>query len=424
MKITIHAFGSRGDVQPYVALGKGLKEAGHTVSLNTHRIFESLVRENDLGFSPVSVNPRQVLVAQAVADMGNNPIKISRWMKDNFKPHLDGIFKETLLAARGADLLLISTVAVAGWHVAQKLQIPAIGLILQPITPTGAFHGAMVAPPPTWLPLKATYNYFSAKFTNQATFNMLRPLVNESRARVLDMPPLGASFYWQADSPTSEVPFICGFSPSVISRPANWGPAIQIAGYWFLEEAQSYTPPSALVDFLEAGPPPVYIGFGSMVDHEREKMTQLVAEAVRQAGQRAILLGGWGELGSTGLPDTIFQVESVPHDWLFSRVTAVVHHGGAGTTAAGLRAGKPTVVVPFFGDQSFWAWRVHQLGAGPKWIPRKRLTAEKLATAILQAVNDPTITERASDIGKRIRSEDGLQVGVELVERFAESYIP
>lgn len=423
MKITLHAFGSRGDVQPYVALGKGLMEAGHTVSVNTHTIFESLVRENGLEFSPISGDPRQVLLSQAVVDIGSNPIKISRWLRTNFKPHLDEIFQETLEAARGADLLLISSVALAGWHVAEKLRVPAIGLNLQPFTPTTEFPGSMAAPPPDWLPFKGFYNYLSAKLSTQATFSMMQPLLNESRASVLDLPPLSRSYYWQMNSPSSQVPFIYGFSPSVVPRPANWGPVICIAGYWFLDDAHPYRPPAGLQTFVEAGPPPVYIGFGSMVDHERQSMTRLVAEAAHLSGQRVILLGGWSGLGAADLPESIFQVASVPHEWLFPQVAAVVHHGGAGTTAAGLRAGKPTVVVPFFGDQAFWAWRVQQLGAGPKWIPRKQLPAQRLALAMDQAVNDATMREKAGELGRRIRAEDGIRTGIELVERFAGVYV-
>jgi UDP:flavonoid glycosyltransferase YjiC (YdhE family) len=156
-----------------------------------------------------------------------------------------------------------------------------------------------------------------------------------------------------------------------------------------------------------------------MVDHEREEMTRLVVEALEQAGQRAILLGGWSGLGSADLPDFILRVDYVPHDWLFPRVAAVVHHGGAGTTAAGLRAGLPTVVVPFFGDQPFWGWRVYELGAGPRWIPRKKLTAGKLTAAIQQAVNDPAMIQRTKELGQRIRAEDGIRTGVQLVEQFA-----
>jgi sterol 3beta-glucosyltransferase len=233
----------------------------------------------------------------------------------------------------------------------------------------------------------------------------------------LDLPPLSAAYYWRLDSASATVPMIYGYSPSVIPRPPDWGDYQQITGYWFLDGAQNYEPPAELADFLESGLPPVYVGFGSMVDHEREDMTRLVVEALGQAGQRAILLSGWSDLGSAVLPDFILRIDFVPHDWLFPRVAAVVHHGGAGTTAAGLRAGIPNVVVPFFADQPFWGWRVHNLGVGPKWIPRKKLTAEKLAAAIRQAVNDSTMIQRAEELGKRIRAEDGVRTAVQLVEQ-------
>jgi sterol 3beta-glucosyltransferase len=419
MRITINAFGSRGDVQPYVALGKGFKEAGHDVRLTTHRIFEVLVLEHNLDFFPMEGDPRQVLLTQAVAELGNNPFRVNRWIAENFRPALKEVFHATLDAAQGADLLLNSSLSFAGWHVAQKLDIPAIGTYLQPVTPTRAFHNYSAPLPPSWLPFKGLYNVLSTKLTNQSFFYMLRPPVNACRREVLDLPPLSAAYYWRLDTASATVPIIYGYSPSAIPRPPDWGDYQQITGYWFLDGAQNYEPPAELADFLEAGPPPVYVGFGSMVDHEREDMTRLVVEALGQAGQRAILLSGWSDLGSAVLPDFILRIDFVPHDWLFPRVAAVVHHGGAGTTAAGLRAGIPNVVVPFFADQPFWGWRVHKLGVGPKWIPRKKLTAAKLAAAIRQAVNDSTMIQRAEELGKRIRAEDGVRTAVQLVEQFA-----
>jgi UDP:flavonoid glycosyltransferase YjiC (YdhE family) len=420
MRITINAFGSRGDVQPYVALGKGLKEAGHDVRLSTHRIFEALVLEHHLDYFPMEGDPRQVLLTQAVAELGNNPFRVNRWIAENFRPALKEVFHATLDAAQGTDLLLNSALSFAGWHVAEKLGIPSIGAYLQPVMPTSAFHNISAPAPPSWLPFKGLYNYLSTKLSNQSFFHMLRPLVNASRREVLDLPPLSAAYYWQVDSASATVPILYGYSPSVIPRPPDWGEDTQqIAGYWFLDGAGNYEAPAELADFLESGPPPVYVGFGSMVDHEREEMTRLVVEALGQAGQRAILLGGWSELGSADMPDFILRVDFVPHDWLFPRVAAVVHHGGAGTTAAGLRAGVPTVVIPFFGDQPFWAWRVYELGAGPKWVPRKKLTAGRLAAAIQQAVDDPALILRAEELGQRIRAEDGIGTAVQLVERFA-----
>ena len=419
--------GSRGDIQPYVALALGLVEAGHDVRITTHRIFEGFVKEHGLDFFPLDIDPRQVLVNRAVAELGNNTFRITRWMQENFRPALQDVFQVTLDSAQDADLLLNSALSFAGWHVAQKLKAPAIAVYLQPATPTRTFPAATITLPPSWLPFKGIYNYAASKVANQFFFRMLLSMNNDCREEVLDLPPLSATYYWKIDSPSAGVPMIYGYSPTVLPRPSNWGDSIKVVGYWFLESAEDYHPPAELEEFLASGPKPVYIGFGSMVDHEREQMTRLVVEALDQAGQRAILLGGWSELGSQVfseaatnafvLPDTILNVDYVPHDWLFPRVAAVVHHGGAGTTAAGLRAGAPTVVVAFFGDQPFWGKRIAELGVGPEPVARKKLTADRLAQAILKAISDNTIQQRAAELGAKIRAEDGITRAVELIEK-------
>lgn len=421
MRITINAFGSRGDVQPYVALGKGLKAAGHQVLLHTHRLFEELVLDHGLDLFPIELNPKEVLISQTVADLGNNPLRVSRWIADNFRPVLDEVFRQTLAAAQGADLILNSTLSFAGYHVAEKLDIPAIAVFLQPATPTREFPASTIALPPAWLPFKGLYNYLATKFSNQSFFYLTRGMSNDCRAEILDLPPLGMGYYWGVDSPDAEVLILYGYSPAVVPKPHDWGPNQQVTGYWFLETKPDYEPSARLVEFLNEGSRPVYIGFGSMVDHEKEAMSQLVIEAVAQSGQRALLLGGWSELGAAALPDTILRLEAVPHDWLFPQVAAVVHHGGAGTTAAGLRAGVPSVVVPFFGDQYFWGWRVHELGVGPHWIPRKELTAANLAQAIRQAVHDEEILRRAASLGSTIRAEDGVGMAVQTIESYLSS---
>jgi sterol 3beta-glucosyltransferase len=418
MRVTINAFGSRGDVQPYIALGKSLKADGHNVRITTHRFFTDLVREHDLDFAPMEGDPKEALLKQAITNLGNNPVRINRWIVENFRPVMDRVFRTTLEGAQGADVLLNSALSFAGWHVAEKLGIPAIAAYLQPVTPTRYFHGMSSPLPPAWLPFRGLYNLFSTKLANQFFFTMVRPLTNACRKEILGLPPLSAAYYWGIDSASAPIPILYGYSPSVIPKPPDWREYQQVTGYWFLDEAHSYQPPPKLTAFLEAGPPPVYVGFGSMVDHEREEMTRLIVEAVERTGQRAILLGGWSDLGSMGMPDSILLVDSVPHDWLFPRMAVVVHHGGAGTTAAGLRAGVPEVIIPFTVDQPFWGWRVHELGVGPNWIPRKKLTAEKLAAAIDQAVHDQAMTRRAKELGKMIRSEHGLGNAVHLVEQF------
>jgi sterol 3beta-glucosyltransferase len=210
-------------------------------------------------------------------------------------------------------------------------------------------------------------------------------------------------------------PYLYGFSEHVVPRPADWPAAHRISGYWFLDQASQWEPPGALTDFLDSGPPPVYMGFGSMPGDVARNMLRLSVEAIGKTGQRAILLGGWGEAGGLESPDHILTLTSAPHDWLFPRVSAVVHHGGAGTTAAGLRAGKPTLVVPFFADQPFWGRRIHELGAGPEPVSPKELTAGRLAQAIQEAVTDAAIAARAEALGEKIRKEDGVGRAVDFI---------
>lgn len=200
----------------------------------------------------------------------------------------------------------------------------------------------------------------------------------------------------------------------MIPKPRDWGAHISVSGFFFLSLANNFTPEPALATFLENGPPPVYIGFGSIVVDDPNAMTKLIFEAVRITGQRALVSKGWGGFGADqlGIPDGVFMLGNVPHDWLFKHVSCVVHHGGAGTTAAGIALGKPTVVVPFFGDQPFWGAMVAKAGAGPTPIPQKQLTAPNLAAAIQQALK-PSALERAQELGARIRSEKGTEVGAQ-----------
>ena len=195
------------------------------------------------------------------------------------------------------------------------------------------------------------------------------------------------------------------WSPGLVPKPADWGPEIDVVGYVFLELASSFKPPQALTDFLEAGEPPVYIGFGSIVVDDPDKFTTLIFEAVKRAGIRALVSKGWGGLGDEGnTPDNVYMLENTPHDWLFPRVSAVVHHGGAGSTAIGLKCGKPTLIVPFFGDQPFWGAMVAKAGAGSEPIPYKYLTADKLAAGITQCLT-PEAQMHAAEIARNIAEE-------------------
>jgi UDP:flavonoid glycosyltransferase YjiC (YdhE family) len=213
------------------------------------------------------------------------------------------------------------------------------------------------------------------------------------------------------------MPILYGFSPAVIPAPADWRDNIHITGFWYEEDTGHWQPPEALLDFLNSGPAPIYIGFGSMSSRNPEQTTEMVIRALRQTNQRAILLSGWGGLLKKDLPESVYMIESIPHSWLFQRVSAVVHHGGASTTAAGLYAGIPSLIIPFFGDQPFWGKRVSDLGVGPSPIPRNRLTVDRLANAIYEMVNNEGMRRRAKELGMQIRSENGLRNAVEIISR-------
>lgn len=245
------------------------------------------------------------------------------------------------------------------------------------------------------------------------TWQGLGDIINRFRKESLSLDPI--SMIWApAMLARMKVPFTYCWSPALIPKPSDWSHHISIAGFYFLDLAQNYTPEPALKTFLDAGEPPVYIGFGSIVVDDPNAMTKMIMDAVKITGRRALVSKGWGGLGADelGIPEGVFMLGNCPHDWLFKRVSAVVHHGGAGTTAAGIAAGRPTVVVPFFGDQPFWGAMVARAGAGPDPIPYKDLTAEKLAESINKAL-EPQSLERAQELCNKIKQENGSQSGAQ-----------
>jgi sterol 3beta-glucosyltransferase len=230
--------------------------------------------------------------------------------------------------------------------------------------------------------------------------------------------PRGVDILHRSDG--APIPVLHGFSRHVVPEPPDWPEGVVATGYWFLDRPADWTPPAALEEFLAAGDPPVYVGFGSMAGRDPRRVTGLVIEALRRAGLRGVLATGWGGLTPGELPPTLFQLDQAPHDWLFPRVAAVVHHGGAGTTAAGLRAGRPTVICPFFGDQPFWGRRVHELGAGAAPIPQKRLTADGLAAALRYVTRGPEVARAAGALAEKIRGEPGVANAVAAVEKLSD----
>jgi sterol 3beta-glucosyltransferase len=321
------------------------------------------------------------------------------------------VWGDLLEAVRGSDALVYHPWTLGAYDVAEKLRIPAIQVAYIPqFTPTRQFPDPLVS----GLGLCGATNWATHVAVRLAFYQMFADLRNRWRVRTLGLAPRP----WYATDRKRHgrpVPMLYAYSPHVLPLPADWSGPLAVTGYWFLDGEGGWRPPAELETFLAAGPPPVYVGFGSMISADPERVTETVTEALRRCGRRGVLAAGWGGLARPAHSETVFHLDEVPHGWLFPWVAAVVHHGGAGTTAAGLRAGKPTVVCPYAFDQPFWGRVVHHLGVGPRPVPQSKLTAERLAAAIGEAVSDGAMRRRAEELGGKIRGEDGVARAVERI---------
>ncbi|MGB7538165.1 MAG: glycosyltransferase [Anaerolineales bacterium] len=413
MKITIAAIGSRGDVQPYIALGTGLQKAGYEVNLSAPAMFRDLIAAYGLRHLPVSVNPQQIMEhpSMQAASKSGNPIRLIRSMFREGLPLIRRYLEEVSENCRECDAVILTQIPYGAFDAAEKRNIPFIQAGLGPLYPTAAFPMIGLNFPNWGI---GSINRFTYSLMDQAFWQFFRPFQNKWRKEKLGLPPL--PFGGPAARIRKNEPTVLGFSPSVVPPPADWPSDVHTTGYWFLDEPKEWRPTAALTAFLDSDPKPVFVGFGSMPDADARKTTQLVVDAVRIGGVRCVLHSGWSGLGSENLPGTVLAVDSIPHSWLFPRMAAVVHHGGAGTTAAGLRSGLPSILTPYAADQFFWAKRVEALGVGPKSVSYHALTAEKLAGRIVQAISDLEMRERAADLGRRIESEHGVEKAVEFIE--------
>ena len=411
MNITILAAGTRGDVQPFVALALGLQRAGHRVTLAAEAAFAPLVIGHGIPHAPLRADFHALATSEAGRSaLGGNPLAIVRALRTSVLPSVRTLLEDAWTAAQGADVLVCHPKTLAGPHLAEKLSIPCfLALPVPSLIPTQAFP----APGVTTRDLGGFLNRLTYSLT-QAAALPFRGLINQWRRETLGLSP--QSLFTDPFALNGKpLPVLYGFSPHVVPPPSDWPDHVHVTGYWFLDEP-AWTPPPELVRFLEAGPPPVYVGFGSMAGQDPERTTSVAQEALARAGQRGIIATGWGGLdGRNSFPD-VFVLDAAPHDWLFPRVSVVVHHGGAGTTAAGLRAGKPTVICPFSVDQPFWGQRTSALDVGPEPISAACLRAEPLADALHQAVHDPFFGQRAEEIGRALRREGGVNAAIAVIE--------
>lgn len=404
--IMLLTVGTRGDVQPFIALGKGLKAAGFHPVLVAENRFSSQALQHSIDHCPINA-PAMALTgtevgAQAIAGKGNK-LALMKQVMPLMREMLDSIADAAQQIQPQA--IVFHPKAMAGAALAEKYNMPAfIGFGIPALTPTREFANMLFTTKSLGVLNRMTFHLFD--FASSAPY---RKLINAWRRDKLSLASTRENLVPAA------LPRLYHYSTHVAPRPADWDANNIVTGYWFLDEAGMWQPPDDLLSFLANGEPPVYIGFGSMPAEDAEAKTRIVMDAVQTAGTRAVIAAGWGGLKATS-NGNIFALDAVPHDWLFPRMSAVVHHGGAGTTAAGLRAGKPTVICPFFGDQPYWGERVRVLGAGPAPLPQKKLNANDLAKAITEATTNKAMREKAESLGVAIRGEEGVCKAAEIIQ--------
>ncbi|CEF79773.1 unnamed protein product [Fusarium graminearum] len=421
LNIVIQVVGSRGDVQPFVALGNELQRHGHRVRLATHDTFADFVLESGLEFYPIGGDPTE-LMAYMVKNPGLIPSIKSLRAGDIQKKRLmiaemlegcwrsckepDPLNQQPFVA----DAIIANPPSFAHVHCAQALGIPLHLMFTMPWSGTKYFCHPLAN-------INANNSGISTAVANQISFMAvewmtwqgLGDIINTWR-QSLDLEDIpfseGAGLL-----ETLQIPFTYCWSPALVPKPLDWPDYIDVCGFFFRDIPQ-YTPEPGLGAFLRNGPAPIYIGFGSIVIDDADKLTAILVDAVKETGVRAIISKGWSKLGANQPADSdIYYLGDCPHEWLFQQVTAVIHHGGAGTTACGLLNGKPTAIVPFFGDQPFWGTMVHAAGAGPMPIPQKMLDSQNLSHAIRYCLT-PGALAAARGMAEKMRQENGVRQAV------------
>ncbi|MBZ0301121.1 MAG: glycosyltransferase, partial [Anaerolineae bacterium] len=322
MRITLITVGSRGDIQPFVPLALGLQAAGYTVKIATHAPYEDFVRTHGLDFHPITGNPQEIMQGEGGLnwlESGGNPLIFLRRLRDVAAEMMDQLGRDCWAACQDADAILFSTLGFfTGVPIAEKMGVPGIATYLQPLNVTRAFPSLLFPDLPDGIPWRGLYNQMTHDLTMEINWWLFRDAYNHLRTEVLGLPPAQESFRLSINRP---YPIVYGYSSHVLPFPPDWGPHIHISGYWFLEPGD-WQPSPELLRFLDAGPKPVYVGFGSMTNRDSEQLTDRVLQAIQTSGQRAVLLSGWAGIGDRALPDTIFRLDYAPHDWLFPRMAA------------------------------------------------------------------------------------------------------
>lgn len=409
MRYTMVAIGSTGDVRPYLVLGRELRRRGHEVKIAAFANFESLIVGEGFAFHPLAGDV--VNYMEHIMKPGVSGLSYIHELEQAVRHFIGPMLGDLLEACCDAEALVCTFFGSTMYSIAEKYEVPCIQTHYFPMDYNET------------VPISSAPGLRLGKAWNKTTYKVGYLLINalerkyltgwrkEQGMRVRKVKP--DPDYWINGH---QIPVLYAISPLLLPRPLNWGAHIYMTGFWTEDSREDFTPPADLLAFLEEGERPVYIGFGSMVSGDMGETLKLVVEAVEASGVRAVISKGWGGHEMHIDHENIFVADYVPHCWLFPRVSAVVHHGGVGTLCAGLRAGRPTLVIPFGGDQPFWALRTRSMGLGPKPIPRENLTTGKLKKALRDLVENPAYRLAAGAMGEALQKEHGTAKAADIIE--------
>lgn len=409
MKVTLAAFGTWGDVLPTTALAVGLGERGYGVRLIVPEDFAGVVSGTGL---EVEFLPESMISVMKRVSSETHPLRALAAIRNWIAPALRRVGDFLVSTPDQSDVLLVNTwlLGIAG-PLAQSRRKPLVHLAFQPRISTREMPIATWPDLPAWTPFAERYNRVSYSVAGWLRWILYVRVFNSVRVPGSDVQPLSGRGYTEL---VNDTPSITLVSPQLMQRPSDWAPHHHLTGFVYHKD-KTWRPEPELVEFLESGSMPVYIGFGSLHDKHPEATTRVIVEAVRRAGFRAVLHRGWSSLGGVDLPSSIYPLDYAPHSWLLPRVRTVVHHAGAGTTAAALRAGVPSVTVPHSGDQFLWAYKLFALGAGTRPLKRARLSSESLSDQLGLAARDPALREQAQELATLIRQEDSVGRAAEAI---------
>lgn len=404
MHLVIATLGTRGNVQPYVAVGKELKRRGHLVTVATHEDYRTLVESNGLSFRGVCGSYRKILTSEAGQrwiNSSRNPIKFVRGFRKLFEPYAEGWINDFETALNDADAAIVNAVAAPALVVLETKQIPRVILFTSPSVPSGKI-GISGLPRIPFLVSWVERNIYTV------VLNQAWSVGKDAQARFLSshdlcLPPHAL---WK-ENIRRGLGHLHLFSQAIVPRPDDWPQCAEVTGFCFLDTPQDWEPPKELSHFIDSGPPPIYATYGSQSGKDPATLCRITVEALRSIGQRGVIGINPDKLPDAKGSDDMFFIDDVAYEWLFPKMSAIVHYGGVGTASAVLRAGKPSVVTPFFSDQLFWANRMAKLGVCPAPIAKRHLTSHRLARELQCLLSEPSYARRAQEIAGVIQSENG-----------------